>query len=807
LIVLDVAWLIPAFPLLGFILLVLFGRRIGEPGAGWLATLASTGAFVSTVVVFAGMLALDAAERFHIVDLFTWLDVGSFTVDAGLLVDPLSITMCLFITGVGTLIHLYSVGYMHGDPNFSKFFIYLNLFITSMLLLVLGDNLLLTFLGWEGVGACSYLLISFWFDEGDEGTANASAGKKAFVTNRVGDLGFMLATFLVFVGLGSINYDDIATGAGELSGGDATMIVILFLLAAAGKSAQLPLFVWLPDAMAGPTPVSALIHAATMVTSGVFLLTRLNPILAEADVWSTGLIAWVGALTALFAATVAVAQNDIKRVLAYSTVSQLGYLFLAVGVGGYVPAIFHMVTHAFFKALLFLGSGSVIHGLHDEQDMRRMGGLRKFMPITAMTFIVGWLAIAGVPPFSGFWSKDEILLYAWNYDGLGGAAGGKVLWAIGLVTAILTAFYMTRQVILTFFGRTRFFDLTANEVAHAWDGRLEAAEVAVAESRDAEEAALAAVEKAREDVTKKHDAVTKAEEKLAAAREAFDTAGGESEDLDEKEQAKLVKAVDRATTAVPKAEEAVIKAEEKVIEMLAAVEGASSATNDRQSELVSLRTARNLSATPETVVTANTEAVKLDDGVAEHLPESFTHRQEYHPHESPLTMTIPLMVLAALAATGGLLNLPFASNLHFLQNWLEPSLFGNEVHVTAGASTKWALAIIAVVCGLAAIMAAIGVYLRGRRDPNRIEMAGMRRAWYVDESYANFFGGPGRLLFDGLARFDRVVIDGAVRGIARGSSNIGDSLRAIQPGFVRSYGLAIGLGSVLTMLWFLGRMF
>ncbi|MEL6985451.1 MAG: NADH-quinone oxidoreductase subunit L, partial [Actinomycetota bacterium] len=406
---------------------------------------------------------------------------GSFRVDVGLLADPLSITMCLFITGVGTMIHLYSIGYMHGDANFSKFFVYLNLFVASMLLLVLGDNLLLTFLGWEGVGACSYLLISFWFDEGDENTANAGAGKKAFVTNRVGDFGFMLATFLIWTSIGSINYDDIVTGAGGLSSQTATLAVVLFLLAAAGKSAQLPLYVWLPDAMAGPTPVSALIHAATMVTSGVFLLTRLNPVLAQAETWSLGLIAWVGALTALFAATVAVAQNDIKKVLAYSTVSQLGYLFLAVGVGAYVPAIFHMITHAFFKALLFLGSGSVIHGLHEEQDMRRMGGLRKYMPVTAFTFIIGWLAIAGVPPFSGFWSKDEILVYAWNADDL----GGKALWAIGLVTAVLTAFYMTRQVILTFFGRTRFFDPTRYEIRDAMVSRLEGARAGVQEAQDA----------------------------------------------------------------------------------------------------------------------------------------------------------------------------------------------------------------------------------------------------------------------------------------------------------------------------------
>ncbi len=795
---LDIAWLIPAFPLLGFVLLVLFGRRLGEPFAGWLATLASAGSFVSTVVVFFGLAALEAVDRFHLVKLFTWVDVGSFTVDAGLLVDPLSITMCLFITGVGTLIHLYSVGYMHGDRNYSKYFIYLNLFIVSMLLLVLGDNLLLTFLGWEGVGACSYLLISFWFTD----ESNASAGKKAFVTNRIGDFGYMVATFLVFVGLGSINYDDIATRAGELGSRSATLIVVLFLLAAAGKSAQLPLFVWLPDAMAGPTPVSALIHAATMVTSGVFLLTRLNPILAEAEVWSTGLIAWVGALTALFAATVAVAQNDIKRVLAYSTVSQLGYLFLAVGVGGYVPAIFHMVTHAFFKALLFLGSGSVIHGLGDEQDMRRMGGLSKLMPITAMTFIVGWLAIAGVPPFSGFWSKDEILLYAWNYDGLGGPAGGKVLWAIGLVTALLTAFYMTRQVILTFFGRTRFFDVRAEEIDTAWEARLAAVDESVAEANAAEEKALAAVDKARAEVAKKEDAVAKATEKLVAAREAV-----EASDPADDGHARLLKALERAEAAVPKAEDGVLKAEEKVIALVAEVEEVAAHAKSLQTARVDLRNGRRATAMPPEHVTARTGAPVLDNELVEHLPESYHHRQEYHPHESPWTMTLPLMVLAVLAAAGGGLNLPFTSDLHFLEHWLEPSLFGHEVHVTAAASTKWILAVIAVLGGLIAIAASFRVYLAGLVDPARIEVEGAARAWYLDETYAGFFGGPGRAFFSTLAGFDRVVIDGAVKGVARGTLALGQGMRALQPGFVRSYALGIGLGSVLVMVWFLGRLF
>ncbi len=444
---LELVWLIPALPLAGFLVLVAFGRRLGDPWAGWLATAAIAGSFVTTVVVYAGLVGEPEEERRFTQTLFEWLPAGGLTVDMGFLVDPLSITMALFVTGVGALIHLYSVGYMHGDPKFSTFFVYLNLFAFSMLMLVLGDNLLVTFLGWEGVGACSYFLVSFWFSK----EANASAGKKAFVTNRIGDFGFMLAMFLAFASLGTLQYageSGLLARAGDLAPVTATAVALLLFLGACGKSAQLPLYVWLPDAMAGPTPVSALIHAATMVTSGVYLMTRVAPVIGQSYDWVPDLIGWVGALTALFAATVALAQTDIKKVLAYSTVSQLGYMFLAIGTGAYVAAVFHMVTHAFFKALLFLGSGSVIHGLHDEQDMRRMGGLRRFMPITAITFIVGWLAIAGVPPFAGFWSKDEILLFAW--------ADNKALWAVGLVTALLTAFYMSRQVFLVFFGTPRF---------------------------------------------------------------------------------------------------------------------------------------------------------------------------------------------------------------------------------------------------------------------------------------------------------------------------------------------------------------
>jgi NADH-quinone oxidoreductase subunit L len=440
---LDLAWVIPALPALGAAVLLLFGKRLGEPAAGWIATALMTLAFVASVIALFALWSLPADQRSHISDGFTWIQVGGFRVDFRFLTDPLSITMILFVTGVGALIHLYSIGYMQGDPRFSRFFAYMNLFAASMLVLVLGSNFLVTFLGWEGVGLCSYLLISFWFER----NSAAVAGKKAFITNRVGDFGFMIAMFLIFEKLGTLNYSAMG-GASRLPQVTVTAIALLLFLGAVGKSAQIPLHVWLPDAMEGPTPVSALIHAATMVTAGVFLVVRAHPFFVASDHAST-VVAWIGAITALFAATVAVLQNDIKRVLAYSTISQLGYMFLGAGVGAYAAAIFLMVAHAFFKAVLFLGAGSVIHGLDDEQDMRRMGGLRKYMPITALTFMVGWLAIAGIFPFAGFWSKDEIVAKAWFHHDYG-------LWLVGVVGALLTAFYMTRQVWLVFYGDERW---------------------------------------------------------------------------------------------------------------------------------------------------------------------------------------------------------------------------------------------------------------------------------------------------------------------------------------------------------------
>ena len=452
----NALWLLPAFPLVGALVLMVFGRRLGEPRSGWFAAAMPIASFLVTLTVYFDLLSRHSEDRHQVITLFSWIPVGALHIDVALLADPLSITMALFITGIGSLIHLYAIGYMHGDPKFSKFFLYLNLFVFSMLMLVLGENLLVTFLGWEGVGACSYFLISFWHTR----NSAAVAGKKAFVTNRIGDFGVMTAMFLAFSTIGSVSYSSIneAAHTGALAPVTATAIGLLLFVGACGKSAQLPLYLWLPDAMEGPTPVSALIHAATMVTSGVFLMTRMSPVLHASYEWAPMIIACVGAVTALYAATIAVAQNDIKKVLAYSTVSQLGYMFLAVGSGAYVAAIFHMVTHAFFKALLFLGSGSVIHGMHHEQDMRRMGALRKLMPVTAITFIIGWLAIAGVPPFAGFWSKDEILLYVY--------ANNRGLYVVGLITALLTAYYMTRQVIMVFYGEAKWKDHAHDHGAH-----------------------------------------------------------------------------------------------------------------------------------------------------------------------------------------------------------------------------------------------------------------------------------------------------------------------------------------------------
>ncbi len=452
---LHAAFLVPLLPLVGFGLLVVGGRRLGNPWAGWLATVAVAASFVVAVILTVALFERAPADRSFTQTLFTWFPVGGLQVKMSILIDPLSVSMALFVTGVSALIHMYSIGYMDKDENFPRFFVYMNLFVFSMLVLVLSDNFLFNFLGWEGVGLCSYLLIAFWYER----DSAASAGKKAFIYNRIGDFGFLLAMFLIFATVGTLTYSGLFSHLGQVSSGTATAIALLLFLGAVGKSAQIPLFPWLLDAMEGPTPVSALIHAATMVTAGVYLMVRVSPLLAHAGA-ALDVIAGIGAATALIAAAAACAQHDIKKVLAYSTVSQLGYMFLAVGCRAYVAAIFLMISHAFYKGLLFLGAGSVIHGLHDEQDLRRMGNLRRFMPITFATFFVAWFAIAGVPPLSGFWAKGDVLFNAY--------ARSPALWAVGAVTAVLTAYYLGREFFLVFYGPERWRQ--AAEPANAGGG-------------------------------------------------------------------------------------------------------------------------------------------------------------------------------------------------------------------------------------------------------------------------------------------------------------------------------------------------
>lgn len=455
--------IIIALPLLGFLINGLGGLfseryRSLKPLIGYLATAAVFVPFLMAVTIFLGMSADSDPIRFH---LFTWITAGSFVSDIAWRADQLSILMMLFVTGIGSLIHLYSMGYMKEDEGYWKFFAYLNLFIFAMLNLVMGDNLLLLFLGWEGVGVCSYLLIGFWYQD----MGKASAAKKAFVYNRIGDFAFLIAMFMIFQHIGSIQFDAIFAGISTIPTEAAFWIGLLMFIGATGKSAQIPLFVWLPDAMAGPTPVSALIHAATMVTSGIYLISRMSGLYAlTPDVML--IVAVIGALTAFVAATIALTQNDIKRVLAYSTVSQLGFMFLALGSGAYIAAMFHVITHAFFKACLFLGSGSVIHAMHhvehelhhhgkhvnfDPQDMRNMGGLKNYLPSTYKTFLIATIAIAGIPPLAGFFSKDEIVAMVFN-AGTNYSEIYFVLFGIAMLTAFMTAFYMFRLTFGTFHG-------------------------------------------------------------------------------------------------------------------------------------------------------------------------------------------------------------------------------------------------------------------------------------------------------------------------------------------------------------------
>jgi NADH-quinone oxidoreductase subunit L len=623
----GLAWLIPVVPLVGFLLVLALTRTLGTR-ASWVAIAAAGVSLALSGLVLSEVLATPAT---HVRPMPDWILAGDLEVRFDLLIDQLTAVMLMVVTGVGFLVHVYSVGYMHGDERYARFFAYLNLFLASMLVLVLGGNLLTLFLGWELVGLSSYLLIGFWFERSDY----ASAAKKAFITNRVGDVSFMVAMFVAFTALGTLDLVGIIGAAGELSGATAFALVLLLLGGAAAKSAQIPLYVWLPDAMAGPTPVSALIHAATMVTAGVYLTVRLSPVLVQ-SVPAMSIIAGIGAATALVAALIAIRQDDIKKILAYSTVSQLGYMFVGVGVGAFREGIFHLVTHAFFKGLLFLAAGSVMHAMANRTDVWGMGGLRRAMPITFWTSAVAWLAISGVPPFAGFFSKDQILTEAYVH-------GYGLVWAIGLLTAVLTAFYMSRWFFLVFLGAPRYG----------------------------------------------HDV---------------------------------------------------------------------------------------------------------------------------HPHESPRSMTVPLVVLAVASAVGGLLLNPVHDGplLGFLAPAVAPvSGLGYE---PVGGLTEPALIAISVVAAALGIGLAALAYLRrdlalGRlSDPVRGPLAeAMERRFLVDEAYEAVFVGLGGRVARGLAWFDARVIDGAVRGTAGATLAIGDRVRHAQTGRVRTYVGVLAAGTVVLVATLLIR--
>ncbi|HEV2882203.1 MAG TPA: NADH-quinone oxidoreductase subunit L [Pyrinomonadaceae bacterium] len=780
-------------PLVGAAINWLVGRRVrSEAFIGAVASLSiAVSCALSLWLAFGTNGALVGEPHVILDHVWTWMEVGRFRADIGFAMDRLSGIYACFITFVGLLIHIFATGYMHGDKSFYRFFAYLNLFMFMMLTLVLADNLLLMFVGWEGVGLCSYLLIGYYIDRREAG----DAAKKAFVANRVGDWGVVLGIMLVFSLTSSISFFD-KTGIGvpvksalasiaampvepfawgALVAGGITSAALLLFIGATGKSAQIPLFVWLPDAMAGPTPVSALIHAATMVTAGVYMIVRCSAIYTHAPT-AMFIVAVVGAATALFAATIGIAQNDIKKVLAYSTVSQLGYMMLACGVGAFVAAIFHVMTHAFFKALLFLGSGSVIHGMHHEQDMRRMGGLKKYMPVTFATMLTGWLAISGIPIFAGFFSKDEILWKTWSTSATAIPAwAGKTLWVVGALTALLTAIYMTRLMVLTFWGSERFRE------AHA-GGQADEAHAHAYDEGD-----------------KAHDA-----KQFSAGDRPHHQPASHVGD-----------AHDHAHASV-------------------------AAHDDEDDE---------------------------DEHAHPHAPVT--------PHESPWTMTVPLVVLAILSTLGGLVGVPYALSGGAMNNYFEHTLepvverapqrggghaevgtgdashlaatpgaparseshgapapaaeshatetpsHGNEgalppsvdegehggapapehAHDPAEVRAERIFSGISVAIALAGIGIGWTVF---RKNPLRVMPRLLENKYYVDEAYDAVVINPIKVgSREGLWKiFDVKVVDGLVNGLARATSGVGDIARRMQAGFVRGYAAIILLGALLVIGYF-----
>jgi len=629
-------WLIPLLPFAGFVINGLGRNTFSKNAIGFIGTFLVLISFGISLALF-----FQVKSTGHVINapLCAWISAGSVNIPFGFMIDQLSAIMLLIITGVGTLIHLYSIGYMEHDMGFGKFFAYLNLFIFFMLLLVMGSNYVVMFIGWEGVGLCSYLLIGFWYSNADY----ADAAKKAFVMNRIGDLGFLIAIFLIINIFGSANFSDIFPKAHAMASGNWAIVLLTMLLfvGATGKSAQIPLFTWLPDAMAGPTPVSALIHAATMVTAGIYMIARSNALFSIAPL-TMNVIAVIGLATALLAALIALTQTDIKKVLAYSTVSQLGYMFLGLGVGAYTGAFFHVITHAFFKALLFLGAGSVIHAVSGEQDMRNMGGLRKKLPITFWTMLIGTIAISGIPPFSGFFSKDEILAHAYEHS--------KTMYVIGVVTAVFTSFYMFRMLFLTFYGKFR-------------------------------------------------------------------------------------------------------------------------GTSD----------------------------------------------QEHHLHESPISMTLPLIILAVLSAVGGFIGVPeVLGGHHELGAFLRPVLENHFVKFTAEvipAGTEITLMCLSVGGALLALVYAYFKYLKNGHVPARDSeersfLATLSyRKFYVDELYDAIIRKPLDALSDFLYKvFDKLGIDGLVNGLGRGSVEASKGLRLLQTGNVGFYIFMMVVGIIAVLFYSLGLM-
>lgn len=629
----QLIWLVPLLPLIGFLAIGLGGKKLSKSIVGILGSGVILAAFILALGIF---FELTGQETKSVtIDLFPWITAGKLSIPFSFLIDPLSSLFLLIITGIGFLIHLYSAGYMHDDEGFSRFFAYLNLFIFFMLLLVLGSNYLIMFVGWEGVGLCSYLLIGFWF----KNTAYNNAAKKAFIMNRIGDLGFLLGIILIYVTFGSISYHDVFSSATTMSSGNSTLtaITLLLFIGAMGKSAQLPLYTWLPDAMAGPTPVSALIHAATMVTAGIYMIARSN-ILYTLAPFSMEVVAIVGACTLLFAATIGLAQNDIKKVLAYSTVSQLGYMFLALGVGAYTGAVFHVMTHAFFKALLFLGAGSVIHAMSGEQDIRKMGGLKKYIPITQLTFLLGTLAIVGFPGFSGFFSKDEILARAYEHS--------PILWFLGVLGAAMTTFYMFRLYFLTFKGTFRG-----------------------------------------------------------------------------------------------------------------------------------------------------------------------THEQEHHLHESPKSMTIPLIVLAIFSVIGGLFGVPavLGKNIgipNFLEEFLKPVFADSTFRMThhLPETTEYTLMLIAITVMAGSLYYAYKVYVKNQTLPaeegeelNPIHRLVYKKYW-VDELYENVITKPLDAISEGLHKLvDNQIVDGIVNGIGALVRWVSQTIRLAQTGNIGFYVFVMVISIVLIL--------